>query len=199
MPRRRARGASGLDRRRAATAQRTCHRDFSCTALVIRAGLALPYPWPGMNKARSHDSRQSWQWPRAIVALVLGQIAALAVMAAYAHGTAELVWPLELAPYGALAVVPVAGLAAVVGTALCLRMLRLPSRSLFSLVLALSALIGYTLATPVRLYPPAELHAQLPFYVDTTPSFGRAFAAIKDAPFPVLGAVSRPEALWIYL
>lgn len=133
------------------------------------------------------------------VALLGGWLTGLIVVLAYAYGTAELLWPAAITAYLALLLVFLATSLTIAVTAMLMRRRQVRSRVAFVLVLAVSALVMYTLCSAVRLYPPAELPSQLPGYLDASPSLGRWVETITSAEFPVLDKLLTPAQSWIYL
>lgn len=137
--------------------------------------------------------------PGLVLALHVGCAAGVAVVAAYAYGTADLVWPVSYAGYGALAVVPAATLASIVFTAWMLRWRRVRSKLVVVLVLSVATLLTYALASAARFYPPGDIASQLPGFLDASPDLDRGLRAIRSQEFPVLGAVLTPMQQWLYL
>jgi hypothetical protein len=134
-----------------------------------------------------------------IFAVLAGIVAGAVPLAAYAYGTAEMLWPYWLAEYLALLLVPVASVVAVGITAALLRWRHVHGRIAFVLALVVSLLVVYGLASVIRFYPPAELGMQLPGYADWSPSLDRVRGAVGSQGVPVLGAMLGATELRVLL
>jgi hypothetical protein len=124
-----------------------------------------------------------------IFAVLAGIVAGAVPLAAYAYGTAEMIWPYWLAEYLALGLVLVASIVAVAVTAALLRWRHVHGRIAFVLALVVSLLVVYGLASVIRVYPPAELGTQLPGYATWSPSLDRVMSAVNSQNVPVLGGM----------
>jgi hypothetical protein len=152
-----------------------------------------------MSQAASKRRSVPIFWPSLILAMLAGMVTGAAPLAAYAYGTAELIWPVWLASYLALAVPPCAAAVAVLVTAAVLRWRHVHHRVAFAIALIVALLVVYALGNALRFYPPDQLGLELPGYAEWSPSLDRLTRAMGSQGVPVLGAMFGATELLVIL
>lgn len=128
--------------------------------------------------------------------MVAGFLAGTLLLAGYAYGAAELLWPSWLIEYLAVGLVLVSGVVTVLATAALLRWRKVHTRGAFMLGLLVALLLTTGLANAIRMYPPDQFGGQLPGYADWSPNLDTAIAAVRGHHFPALGTMLAGPELW---